>query len=628
MQTLRMQSLEHTGYASKEHPHLAQYDPEDVATVRRDDIEQTADAFMFSHHKGLLRNGYATRFLGAHTTYHQLDAQIDRVGRALMGYGVRQGDFVSILLPNTNEIVQYIYACWRIGAVACPMDPRTNSLGILARVKQTNSKLLITLMDICADKVHPILRELPVDRVVVTSPVDSLPVFSGLKPALANLIYAFKKHRFQKGMGKKYIWHKDFIRQYTYEGDIRAKYEPDMPAAVLYTSGTASDGAIKGAVHTHRALNAMYRAIFSTLKDWKRGDTFGGFIPFFSAYGLFCGLHTTLCPGVEIILTPAFRPEKFTQLVLREKPNIFMGVPCWFETLARSPQLKGRSRRLSFMKMPICGGDKISPASLEMINKAFIRNGCPISGLRGGYGATEFGGSISVMPRYEPFKDGFDWKKEGNVGFLLPNFEAMVIDPDTLEELPYGVDGELCVRGLSMMLEYYGLPKETEEITFIAKDGKKYYRMGDKGHLDERGCFYFVDRYKRSMMRPDGHTVHPSPIENTIMKHHAVSNCAVVGLKYPAATAGVIPSAFVMLEKAHQGLDEAQIRDLLLDIDSLCLKHLPERDRAIAYTVVDSLPYTLMNKINFRHLEKEPFDTARFVITDFAFFPDLRRKAG
>ncbi|MCL2106506.1 MAG: acyl--CoA ligase [Oscillospiraceae bacterium] len=621
--------------ASVENPHLKQYDASSVELILRSDFtQQNADTFAFQPTRmdgieGAIPPGpdnYATNFMGTRTTYGQINAEIDRTARALRGFGIGKGDFVSVLMPNVKEIIVYTYALWRIGAVACLMDPRTNAEGILERIKRAGSRLLITLLDVSADKVDPIIDRLPFDTVVVVSPGDSLNPKATLKCRLGKMLYQKKEKSFMEARpGSKYIRHPDFIAAHNFEGDIHVPYEKDMPAAVVYTSGTSADGLMKGVLHSHASLNAVVCSLYCNVRpvDYKLGDTFGGFLPFFSSYGLFCGMHMSLCAGFEIILIPIFKPDDFSKIILRDKPNVFLGVPRWYEVLARNPKLAKKSDRLSFVKIPISGGDKISPTSMELVNQALLRNGCT-HGLRIGYGASEFGGSLSMMPQYDPTREDFNWKAEGNVGYILPNSRVCVIDPETNEELEYGVDGELCVHSLSMMQEYHNLPKETEEITFIGPDGTKYYRMGDKGHLDENGVFYFVDRYKRSMMRPDGHTVHPAPAENVIMQHEAVNICAVVGLKQFNDSTGVIPTAFVVLKDEYDSPEKQ--REVLLEIDRLCLKQLPERDKAIAYKAVKEVPYTLMEKINFRELEKEMFVPDNFVIVDFAFFPELRKK--
>ena len=609
---------------------LSCYNPPRPLTFERSHCN--ADEFLFGLHSGAGREATATKFAGVTETYHELDKRIDKIARALHAYGIEPGDHVSMAMPNLPESVAYIYACWRIGAVANLIDPRTNSEGILERVKMTNSKLFVTVFNVCEPKMDDILDELP--QAILVSPADSLKGNQGAIPALGLSLAMkimkkkfIKSHQTQLNSGK-YIWHVDFIKKYHATYDIRAAYRPNMPAVVVYTSGTSADGLIKGAVMTHEALNAAPIGFYfsNSEESYEPGDTFGGFIPFFTAYGATAGMHTSLCGGLVLILVPLFDTTKFAKMLLNpwRKPNTFLGVPRFHEQLADHPKLQKKSKKLGFIKNAVSGGDKISMASLERVNAVYMRNGAQ-SGLRIGYGSTELGGSISVMPAYDPAVTGFPWREEGNVGYILPQCRAVVIDPEHGEQLPIGEVGELCMHSLCQMEEYYGMPKETAEITWIHPDGTKFYRMGDKGRLDESGIFYFIDRYKRSLMRPDGHTVHPAPIENVIMQHQAVDKCAVAGLAKADGSAGTITCAFVILREGFGGNEEAE-RKLILEMDQLTIKKLPERDRAMAFRIVKELPYNNMSKVNFRELEKEVFDPAAFVITDFTFFPDMEGK--
>jgi acyl-CoA synthetase (AMP-forming)/AMP-acid ligase II len=613
------------GLPSAERAHLQQYDP--IISTAFKDADDNADTVMFKQHQGADRLRCATNFMGVRTTYARLDTEIETVARCLLGFGVRQGDYVSISLPNLKETVLYIYGCWRIGAVCNLIDPRTNGEGIAERVKRTASKLLVTVLNVIEPKIDEVLGQLP--PVVVVAPCDGVEPFVKLKPTLGIYVYNKKKEKFRAARQEQfasgdYIFHTDFLKQYGYNGKIETTYYHEMPAAVLYTSGTTADGIIKGAVHTHYSLNAAPGAFQYCVRtqEYQKGFTFGGFVPFFSAYGLVAGLHSTLCGGLEILLVPIFDPNKFDKLILSLKPNIFYGVPRFFEALANSPKLKKKNNRLHFIKIAISGGDRISPTALEHVNAAFARSGFR-GGLRVGYGATEFGGSVTVMPHYDPASEDFDWRGDGNVGQLIPGTRAMVVDPETMRELDFDQDGELLMQSESMMQSYFGMPEKTEELLYRTPGGDVYCRTGDKGHLSRNGCFYFVDRYKRSIMRPDGHTVHPSPIENVIMSHPAVDICAVVGLKQSGRATGAVPSAFVVFKNKKMDADEK--RETLRQIDALSLKKLPERDRAIAYTATEELPYTLMGKIHYRELEQKVFAEEEFVITDTMFFPAKKK---
>jgi long-chain acyl-CoA synthetase len=164
-----------------------------------------------------------------------------------------------------------------------------------------------------------------------------------------------------------------------------------------------------------------------------------------------------------------------------------------------------------------------------------------------------------------------------------------------------------------MMKGYLNSEEETELITIYDPNGIKYYRTGDKGHVTQNGQICVVDRYKRAMMRPDGHTVHATPIENIIMSHEAVIACSVVGIPMGGG-AGVIPTAFLTLKNGAS--DNALI---INEIDELCLRKLPGRDKAHAYVMMEKLPYTLMGKIDYRKLESLKLEDLDLMVKDHTF---------
>ncbi|MDR0883898.1 MAG: acyl--CoA ligase [Oscillospiraceae bacterium] len=613
-------------------PHLKRF-PADIRETLFSDIEENAEAFMFRQNKGH-EDAIALDYFGALTTYGELDAQVDRLARTLKGYGVQPGEIVAVSLPNVKEIVLYIYAIWRIGATVTLIDARTNSKGVLDRVRQCESNILVTILDMFEEKTRPILLELPVKHVVVVTPADAL---VGAKPTelkgkVAKLIYPGKIKKFKEEVknlpgGEKVIMHTDFVSLYNYEGDVRAPYDPKGVAAIHYTSGTTEDGVIKGVMHRHAAYNCIFRSVryFEEMPDrttMQRGDVFGGFIPFIAAYGLFNGLNYALCIGMRVQLIPVFNPAKIDKLILKKKPSGFIGVPRFFQILANNKKLRKPNNKLAFIRNAATGGDKISPATLRTVNACFARSGVH-GGIIVGYGSTEMGASIGgFLPYRADGSTDYNYDAEGNVGVLLPGINAIILDPETGEEQPLGKDGEICLNSPSMALGYYKFPERTAEMTYIDPvTGDPYLRMGDKGHIGEDGTFYFVDRYKRSIFRTDGHTVHPSPIENACCLHDAVDCASVVGLKINEHTAGTVPTAFVILHddapKDHQ--------KILEELYALNRRELPDRDLALAYTIIDQFPYTPMGKVDYRKLEQRALTLEDYFIADPAVVAQLRK---
>ena len=552
----------------------------------------------------------AMTYFNKKITYSQLQDKIHKLAKALKYYGIQKGDVVSICLPNVPEVVYFKYALSKIGGVSNMIDPRTNANRILEYVNQSDSKLFVGIIDIFSEKTAQIIDKMKVDNIVTVSPSDTLHKEKGdLKQEFIKSVYFIKKLKLQIYESKfdtpKNILLNEFLnRGLEYEGKIDAEFEEESVATILYTSGTTGDK-YKGVLISNEAYNAMSRKLSHAVKKFERNDTFLGCIPFFSAYGSLCGMHNSLVQGWNIILIPRFNPNKFDELIYKYKPNNALGVPRFWESVANSEKLADTD--LSFIKYPITGGDKISPSTVKKINDFFIKHNADVK-LKIGYGATEFGGAVSVTVEKEGVYDS------ASAGPLLPGNSAIVVNPETNEIVPVGTVGEICVSGHTMMLGYQKNEDATNSITYISDTGKKYLRSGDRGYISKDGILYIIDRYKRSIMRPDGHTVASAPIENVLLSNSLISNCCVVGIKQ-IDQSGAIPTAFIILNDSKKNT-----KSTIMEIDRFCLTHLPERDRALVYVIVEKLPYTLMGKIDFKQLEKLTFDDFKFYIVDEAFF--------
>lgn len=310
-------------------------------------------------------------------------------------------------------------------------------------------------------------------------------------------------------------------------------------------------------------------------------------------------MNNSLCSGWKIILIPRFKPNQFGKLLVKHKAVSALGVPRFWSDFAEA----NLNIDLSFLKNPVCGGDKISPSEVQKINRYLLSHNA--NRLKIGYGASEFGGGIAITTENGSYA-------KNSTGEILPGVIGMVIDPDTGRELKYNESGELCFHSPTMMGGYLNNKEETNNLVII-KDGLKFYRTGDKGYINENGCVFIVDRYKRVMMRPDGHTVHATPIENVIMEHTAVEVCAVVGIPLDSG-AGVIPTAFIKL--SNQIVNSTQIID---EIDNLCTRKIPGRDKAHAYIIINTMPYTPMGKVDYRALEQYRFSDVDYIVKDRTF---------
>lgn len=599
---------------SQDSAHLVNY-PEKVRDDILDGIYKKMVDFMFEKTEGY-DDTIAIEYFGVKITYKDMKEKIIKYAKALKKFGIQKGDFISICLPNIPEEVYLKYAANVVGAISNMIDPRTNPEGIKDRVNFSNSKLLFTVQDICKDKIDKVKDKMKVEKIISISPSHALPkkiIEQSIETLPVSVLYGiknyFERYRELKDTSGIYEQLDSFLKlALLHEGNYSTQYEENQPVTALYTSGTTAD-VMKAGLFSNENYNAMVKNMYYGSDYIQPGKRFLGAIPFFSAYGSFCGFHHSFSNAWDVILIPRFKPQDYAKMILRTGSNAALGVPKFWDQLTN---MEIKPDICKNIEIPVTGGDWISTKSIDKINSVLKKGGSKVP-IKIGYGATEFGGVVSTT-----LDDTIKYNPE-SVGIVLPANYVMIIDPLTGEELGYNKSGELCVGGPTMMLGYLNNQEATDAIT-IYKDGKKYYKTGDKMEVNEFGDLIYRDRYKRVMMRPDGHTVACSPIENTIISHPLVENCAVVGIKMGEDCNGTIPTAFIQLKDFSQARD-----DIAKNIDQYCLERLGERERALVITFVDKIPYTLNGKVNFRELSSKKFDDMDIYILENTFFEKTKK---
>lgn len=600
--------VENISIPSNDNPHLINY-PENAREDVYDGINKKMVDFMFEGTKEY-DDSIAIEYFGTKIKYKEMKKHILEYASALKRVGIEKGDFISICLPNIPELVYLKYAANVVGAVSNLIDPRTNPEGIKERVNFSNSKLLFTIQDILKTKIDPVKDKMNVEKIVNISPSHSLPkgMFEQTIETLpVNLLYLIKDkiNRIEDTIDgcERYNNIEEFLREgEKYSGTLAVPFEENQPVTALYTSGTTAD-IMKAGLFSNENYNAMVKNMHYGSKYIKPEKRFLGAIPFFSAYGSFCGFHHSFANAWDVILMPKFKPDEYAKLILKTKSNAALGVPKFWTQLSSIKLKDGDCKNI---EIPVTGGDWISQTSVREVNDSLKEGGSSVR-LKIGYGATEFGGVVSTtsdeLIKYNP----------NSVGIILPGNDVIIIDPETNKELGYNEAGEACISGPTMMLGYLNNKEATDAIT-IYKDGKKYYKTGDKMEINEYGDLIYKDRYKRVMMRPDGHTVACSPIEDVIISHPDVENCAVVGVKQNEKSMGVIPTAFVQLKTGSE-----PTKEMAESIDEYCLKYLGERERALVISFIDKIPYTMNGKINFMVLSSKLLDEIDKYIVDTTF---------
>lgn len=558
-----------TGYPSIDKPWLKYYGDE----ARRLEVpNKTAYEYMWENNKNNEKD-VALRFYWKKISYKALFEKIKIVANAFVELGIKRNDVVAICAVTTPETIYAFYALNYIGATANIIDPRTNIDRIIDYLRKSNTKCIVAI-DKCEVIVDKVLCENVCESAVIFSPTNTL------NPLNKVNVSGYHKN------DNKFEWNQ-FIKFGKERKAEKAIYEKERTAAIVYTGGTT--GIPKGAMLSDDTFNVMAFQYMHIGIDYNREDNFLNIMPPFIAYGIVCGIHMTLTLGLTNVIIPLLDTTKLDKLVLKYRPMLMLCVPTHYEILAHSSKIEGKD--LSFLKIPGCGGDGINVKLEQQLNHFLTEHNCP-SDIAKGYGMTEVG-SAAVTCRGKI-------NKEGSVGIPHCKTIVSVFDIETMQELKYGEEGEICICTEAMMNSYLGMPEETQKVIKVHADGSKWVHSGDLGYMDEDGFLFIKGRMKRMIIRPDGHNVFPLQIENVIMEHDDIENCAVVGKSDTSVENGKWPVAYIV--KKQNVIKDNNI--LLEEVQKLCADKLPPRDSATEFYIIDELPVTNLGKIDFVKLEQ------------------------
>ena len=522
----------------------------------------------------------AYEYFGTKCTYGEMLKKIRTVSDAYYALGVRKGDAVTILMPNTPEAVLSIYALNRIGAICDIVHPLSAQEEIKKYINSVGSKFLLTA-DLCCAKVSAILDETSVEKVVVASPGDSMPF-------VMKKLYALKtrKSNAVPADDSRYIMWKSFVKN----NSARAKaYKPtgeqnEKPAIILHSGGTT--GVPKNIMLSNRNFNAFGMQSIITLYDVSVGDKILAILPIFHGFGLGVCVHVCFCFGACSVLIPSFDAKKFGSTLKKYKPTMLFGVPTLYEAMVNADGVDDLD--FSFLKYAVSGGDTL-PKPLEDKVNAFLKAHNSDVRICEGYGMTEGLAALSLSV-YEGYKSG-------TIGKPLIGNEMCVVTPGTTEVLPAGEQGELCVHGPTVMIGYKDNPEETANTLRVHADGKTWLHTGDMAVIDEGGFVEYKLRIKRLIIS-SGFNVHPTNIERVIEELPEVSKCAVVAMPHPYKQE--VPKAYIILEKGYEASTET-----LDKIKEYCKKHLSRHSIPYKYKFIKELPKTPFNKVDIMKLQKE-----------------------
>ena len=519
-------------------------------------------------------------FYGKATTYKELIREIETCAKALKTIGVREGDKVTIALPNCPQAIQVFYAVNLVGGICNMIHPLSAEKEIEFYLNESRSVTAITL-DQFYGKFENIRKNTGVTNIVIASVKDELS-----KPLKAGTMIMDSINKVQKIPDDAPVirW-KDFLklsRHCFYNYKVERKGSD--PAVILYSGGTT--GTTKGILLSNLNFNALGQQVIAANPMFRVGDKMLAAMPLFHGFGLGVCIHTMLSQGGRCILIPRFTAEDYAKKVVKCKCNFIAGVPTLYEALLRLPYMNNAD--LGSLKGVFSGGDSLSVELKKKFDKFLYDHNSKVQ-IREGFGTTECVTASCLTPPH--------MAKEGSIGLPFPDTYYKIVEPGTDKELPYGEEGEILIAGPTVMMEYINHPQETAQTLRRHADGMTWIYTGDLGVMDSEGFIYFRGRAKR-MIITSGYNVYPGQIENILDANELIHMSCVIGVPDPYKMQKV--KAFVMLKPGVPENDDT--KELIL---AYCRKHIAKYAMPYDIEFRKELPKTLVGKVAYRVLEEE-----------------------
>lgn len=433
---------------------------------------------------------------GRQFTYAEFDAAVNRTAALLASQEVQKGDVVSLLMPNSAEYIIAYFACWKLGALAGPVNSLLKPQELIYIISNSEAKVLLVHSEF-VPTIEGIRSDLPTLLVVVTFD-NELQATRDVGPT-QNL--------------------------------TKTNLNKDDEAIIIYTSGTT--GKPKGCLLTHGNVMANARQIVEWL-NFAEHDRLLTIMPLFHMNAVSVTTMSALYCGGSTVVSPKFSASRFWELISSYQITSFGSVATMLSILlATYPNgVPGRldTHRLRFA---MCGSAPVPAEVLKRFEESF--NCLVIEG----YGLSESTCRSTFNPPDQR-------RRAGSCGLPIGN-EMKVVDDDD-REVAAGAFGEIVLRGENILKGYYKNPDATAN---AFRNG--WFHTGDIGYRDPDGFFYIVDR-KSDMIIRGGENIYPREIDEVLYQHPATAAAAAIGIPDPLY--GEEVAAFIVLKEGMEATEE------------------------------------------------------------------------
>ena len=422
-----------------------------------------------------------------------------QLARVLYHYGVRRGDRVVAMLPNSPELTAAFQAIWTIGAAIIPVIPQWTA-GEVRHILHNAEPIVAVTIPALAPRLEQADMEVETMKHLLVFGDSEVPSAQNILDSIASACPI----------------------------EIPADSSPSDLAILLYTSGTT--GTPKGVMLTHENIASALESTHLHNPNLRRGVMLNA-LPLTHVFSVLVQNIANRW-GWSTVLMRQFDPLKALEAIERRKVTYLPGVPTMFTYLLNHP---GRAKYDLSSLTRITSGGAALPEGLRLQCEQVFQ--CRIDQ---GYGLTESAAvatGYEIERRYRPF----------SAGVATPGVEIRILNDDD-EPLPAGQNGEICLKGVNIMAGYWRDAAATRE---ILKDG--WLHTGDIGYLDEEGYLFITDR-KKDLIIKGGENISPREIEEALYLHPAVAEAAVIGV--PDAVFGEEIWAVLQLKAGAQAAEE------------------------------------------------------------------------
>ncbi len=477
--------------------------------------------------------------------YAEVNGAANKIANGLVGLGVRPGDKVALMLPNTPHFVICYYAILKLGATVVPLNVLFKRHEVAYHLDDSDAVALIVWEGFLGEATEGFGQAKRCRSLIVAQapgstaalPAGALP----LNALMADTSPIFDTHQTM----------------------------PDDTAVILYTSGTT--GRPKGAELSH--FNMFFNAMVCSekLMEVRRDEVGLAVLPLFHSFGQTCVMNNMLYAGATITLLPRFEPQKALEVIVRDRVTYFAGVPTMYFYLLNFPDAGNYD--LSSLRICCSGGSAMPVEVMHTFNQKYNVT------ILEGYGLSETSPVASFNHPDRPVKPG-------SIGTPIWGVEMCCVDADG-RPVPVGELGEIGIRGHNVMKGYY---KRADASAEAIKDG--WFFTGDVAYQDEDGYFFIKDRVKDMIIR-GGFNVYPREIEEVLYGHPAVAEAAVIGIHDTAL--GEEIKAVVAFKPGQSAAAQ--------DIIDYCKERLAAYKYPRSVEIRDTLPKTATGKILKRELK-------------------------